>query len=55
MWRLAWDFLLLLQALLVESSVLPLAISEHALVKAATIKVIEQKHGLYHASISLQK
>lgn len=51
----AWDFLLLLQALLVESSVLPLAISEHPLVKAATIKVIEQKQGLYHASISLQK
>lgn len=35
----AWDFLLLQ----VESSVLPLAISEHPLVKPATIKVIKQK------------
>lgn len=38
----AWDFFLL-QALLVENSVLLLAISEHPLVKAATVKIIKQK------------
>lgn len=36
----------LLQALLVESSDLLLAISEHPLVKAATIQVIKQKQGI---------
>lgn len=43
MWRpVAQDFFLL-QALLVENSVLLLAISGHPLVKAATVKVIKQK------------
>lgn len=51
----AWDFILI-QVLLVESFVIPSAISEHPLVKAVTIRIIEQKQGFaYHAFITLQK